>query len=197
MSDSLDDLKSSLMGEWVSIAPELRPSANKNNDGTITPFYLRRAFAYHAGDRFRLAIATSVDPYGQIPLARIVLGGHMVWQGPHPLAAGAQRVDFIADEAHEVTPLAQAFVDVLNHIAREGFSSWDVDTGQSVLDKTFAPFGLVAGRHFEERDLVYLSRDLLFWGARHVDGRGFDTEENRPTNLQIPLLRQTRAAKDK
>jgi hypothetical protein len=40
-----------------------------------------------------------------------------------------------------------------------------------------------------EFDLVYLANDMLFWGARHIDGRGFDTEENRPTNLQIPLAR--------
>jgi hypothetical protein len=25
-----------------------------------------------------------------------------------------------------------------------------------------------------------------------VDGRGFDMEENRPTNLQIPLVRQNK-----
>ena len=25
-------------------------------------------------------------------------------------------------------------------------------------------------------------------GARDIDGRGFDTEQNRPTNLQIPLV---------
>jgi hypothetical protein len=31
---------------------------------------------------------------------------------------------------------------------------------------------------------------LLFWGARNIDGRGFDTEQNRPTNLQIPLVRK-------
>jgi hypothetical protein len=30
----------------------------------------------------------------------------------------------------------------------------------------------------------------LFWGARNIDGRGFDTEQNRPTNLQIPLIRK-------
>jgi hypothetical protein len=41
-----------------------------------------------------------------------------------------------------------------------------------------------------EYDLVYLRGDLLFWGARNVDGRGFDTEQNRPTNLQIPLVRK-------
>jgi hypothetical protein len=41
-----------------------------------------------------------------------------------------------------------------------------------------------------EYDLVYLRGDLLFWGARNIDGRGFDTEHNRPTNLQIPLVRK-------
>ena len=189
MSDSLEQLKSALMGEWVSVAPELRPSATRNPDGTIKPFYLRRVFTYRAGDRFQLAIVNSVDPYGQIPLARIVLEGHMVWRGPHPIANGAQRVDFIADEAYEVTPLLQAFVEVLNRIAREGLSPWQVNSAQSVLGKTFAPFGLIAGTHFQECDLVYLHQDLLFWGARHVDGRAFDTEENRPTNLQIPLVR--------
>ena len=60
---------------------------------------------------------------------------------------------------------------------------------QSIFEKSFIPFGLVAGRNFKEYDLVYLAHDLMFWGARNVDGRGFDTEENRPTNLQIPMGR--------
>ena len=55
---------------------------------------------------------------------------------------------------------------------------------------SFAPFGLAAGQTFMEHDLVYLTRELLFWGARNVDGRAFDTEQNRPTNLQIPLVRK-------
>ena len=42
-----------------------------------------------------------------------------------------------------------------------------------------------------EYDLVYLARGMLFLGARHVDGRGFDSEANRPTNLQIPLARKS------
>jgi len=37
---------------------------------------------------------------------------------------------------------------------------------------------------------VYLDRGMLVWGARNVDGRGFGKEENRPTNLQIPLVRK-------
>jgi hypothetical protein len=29
-------------GEWVSIAPEIRPSSLKNPDGSLKPFYLTR-----------------------------------------------------------------------------------------------------------------------------------------------------------
>ncbi|MDM0117664.1 hypothetical protein QTI66_36790 [Variovorax sp. J22R133] len=61
---------------------------------------------------------------------------------------------------------------------------------QSIFGKSFAPFGLVAGKNFMEYDLVYLAHGMLFWGARNVDGRGFDTEQNRPTNLQIPKVRK-------
>ena len=39
-------------------------------------------------------------------------------------------------------------------------------------------------------DLIYIYNDMLFNGSKNVDGRAFDKPENRPTNLQIPLVRQ-------
>lgn len=177
-------------GQWVSIAPELRPSAIKNADGSLKPFYLTRAFRYSDEDAFELEILNSADPYGKIPLVRIAIQGHIVWQGEHPIAAGAQKVHFIADQAYEVTPLAQGFADAMNRVASQGFNRWEVNGAQSVMRKAFAPFGLAEGQLFAEYDLIYPYDNLLFWGARNVDGRGFDTEENRPTNLQIPLRRQ-------
>jgi len=177
-------------GEWVSIAPEVRPSAIKNADGSIKPFYLTRAFNYAADDRFELEIINSADPYGKIPLVRILIKGHIVWQGDHPIAAGAQKVNFIADAAYEVTPLIQGFADAMNQVASKGFNKWEVNGTQSVMGKAFAPFGLAEGQTFAEYDLIYVHDNMLFWGARNVDGRGFDKEENRPTNLQIPLVRQ-------
>ena len=187
---TLEDIRSALLGNWTSIAPEVRPSAQKNPDGTLKPFYLRRDFTVLPGDRFELAVTNFVDPYGQVPLARIFIRGHMFWQGEHPIAPGAQKVDFIADEAYEVTPLQPGFADVLNQIAAQGYAKWESGQTQSIFGKSFAPFGLAAGKHFMEYDLVYLAHGLLFWGARNVDGRGFDTEQNRPTNLQIPLARK-------
>jgi hypothetical protein len=190
MEADVTKIKQAMLGNWESIAPEVRPSAAKNADGTIKPFYLKRAFKYLPSDRFELEVINSADPYGAVPLARIKIGGHMLWQGPHPIAAGAQKVDFVADESYEVTPLAQGFVDVLNKVASAGYAPWSVNSPQSIFGKTFVPFGLKEGTNFMEYDLVYLRGDLLFWGARNVDGRGFDTEQNRPTNLQIPLIRK-------
>ena len=190
METDVAKIKEAMLGNWESIAPEVRSSASKNADGSLKPFYLKRAFKYLPSDRFELEIVNSADPYGAVPLARIKIGGHMLWRGPHPIAPGAQKVDFIADESYEVTPLAQGFVDILNKVAAAGYAPWTVNTPQSIFSKSFAPFALKEGTNFMEYDLVYLKGDLLFWGARNIDGRGFDTEQNRPTNLQIPLIRK-------
>jgi hypothetical protein len=183
-------IKQAMLGNWESIAPEVRPSASKNADCSLKPFYLKRGFKYLPSDRFELEIVNSADPYGAVPLARIKIGGHMLWQGSHPIASGAQKVDFVADGSYEVTPLVQGFADVLNKVASAGYAPWAVNTPQSIFGKSFAPFALKEGTNFMEYDLVYLKGDLLFWGARNIDGRGFDTEQNRPTNLQIPLIRK-------
>ncbi len=185
---SIEAIKSSLEGTWASLAPEVRPS--KNPDGTIKPFYLARTFVYQRGDRFQLTVVNFADAFGKVALAKIEITGHMSWHGDHPIAPGAQKVDFVADEAYAVTPLLQPFADVLDRLASAGYAKWEVGRTQSIFGKSFAPFGLAEGRNFLEYDLVHLAHGLLFWGARNVDGRGFDTEENRPTNLQIPMARK-------
>src|SRR6476660_1008377 len=190
MEADITKIKQAMLGNWESIAPEVRPSAAKNADGSLKPFYLKRSFKYLPSDRFDLEIINSADPYGVVPLARIKIGGHMLWQGAHPIAPGAQKVAFIADESYEVNPRVHGFADVLNKDAWAGYAPWAVNSPQSIFGKAFAPFGLKEGTNFMEYDLVYLRGDLLFWGARNIDGRGFDTEQNRPTNLQIPLVRK-------
>ena len=187
---TLEQTQKAVLGDWTSIATEVRPSAAKNPDGTLKPFYLKRDFKALPGDRFELAIVNFADPNGKVPLARLLIKGHMFWRGEHAIAPGAQKVDFVADEAYEVTPLLQGFADVLNKVASEGYAKWEVGQTQSIFGKAFAPFGLAAGKNFMEYDLVYVTPDLLFWGARNIDGRGFDSEQNRPTNLQIPLVRR-------
>ena len=48
-------------GEWVSIAPEIRPSIAKNPDGSLKPFYLTRVFKYLPGDIFELDVINYAD----------------------------------------------------------------------------------------------------------------------------------------
>jgi hypothetical protein len=188
---TIEEIKKNIQGsEWVSIAPEIRPSIAKNADGSLKPFYLSRAFKYLTGDKFELNIINSADAYGKVPLVKISIKGHMLWKGNHPIANGAQKVDFTADEAYEVTPLLQGFADAMNQLASKGFNKWEVNNTQNILGKAFAPFGLAEGQIFSEYDLIYMFNDMMFWGARNIDGRGFDKEENRPTNLQIPLVRK-------
>jgi hypothetical protein len=184
---TLEELKAALLGTWVSVAPEVRPS--KNPDGTLRAFYLTRSFVYLTEDRFELTVTNYAEPYGKAALAKIDIGGHMIWRGDHPIAAGAHKVDFIADASYAVTPLHPGFVDVLTKVAADDYAPWEVGRQQSIFGKSFRPFGLVQGENFKEYDLVFLAHGMLFWGARNIDGRGFETEANRPTNLQIPLVR--------
>ncbi len=187
---TLEETKKTALGEWVSIASELRPSISKNIDGSMKPFYLTRAFTYSAGDKWQLEIINSADAYGKVPLVKIRIKGHIIWQGEHPIVLGAQKVDFIADEAYEVTPLHQGFCDAVNQLPGKTINKWEVNVTHDLKGKGFAVFGLVEGQTYAEYDLIYLANDMLFWGAKHVDGRSFDKVENRPTNLQIPMIRK-------
>src|SRR5580658_5694859 len=165
---NVEELKAALVGTWASLAPEVRPS--KNPDGTIKPFFLQRRFVYHPEDRFELTVISLADPFGKAKLATIEIAGHMFWRGEHAIAPGAQKVDFVADEAYAVTPLLQPFADLLARVATDGYAPWKVGERQSILGKAFPPFGLAKGVVFLEHDLVHLAQGMLFWGARHPDG---------------------------
>lgn len=180
------NLKIKATGTWQSIAVEIRPGQQKDPDGNLKPFYLTRLFTLRPDDTFDLKIINFADPYGKVPIAEIFISGHLNWQGTHPIADGAHKVDFAADVNYTVTPLLQNFAGLLNQITT-GFNEWRINEAQSIFKKDFLPFGLKAGQIFKELDLMYLAEGLLFWGARNVDGRGFGTEEDRPTNLQIPM----------
>ena len=97
---TLEQIKQGLLGEWTSVAPEVRPSATRNPDDSLKAFYLTREFRYLGDDRFELSIVNTADPYARTPVARIHLRGHMLGgetiSGPDAAAAsGACR--FIKD----------------------------------------------------------------------------------------------------
>ena len=44
MDTDVTKIKQALLGNWESIAPEVRPSVAKNADGTMKKIYLKRTF---------------------------------------------------------------------------------------------------------------------------------------------------------
>jgi len=179
-------------GEWASIAVELRPVKDRTGSGNIQPFYCSRTFRFFTDDTFECNVINYADAGGKIPLVKILIKGHNVWQGEHTVAPGAQLLDYIADIAYEITPLIQGFADAINKAPTPGLNPWEVNVTQDIKAKAFPAFGLSEGQIYVDYDLVYICNDLLFMGSKHVDGRAFDTPENRPTNLQIPLIRHQR-----
>jgi len=176
--------------EWVSIATELRPVKDRKGTSNILPFYCWRSFQFTVGDKFTCTVINFADAGGKVPLVRIVIKGHNEWKGEHPVAQDAYSVDYIADEAYEVTPLHQGFADGINQLPSNNLNKWEVNVMQDIKGKAFPAFGLADGQIYVDYDLVYALNDLLFMGSKHVDGRAFDTPENRPTNLQIPLMKK-------
>ena len=56
-------------------------------------------------------------------------------------------------------------------------------------------FGLVEDQTYVDYDLIYIRAGMLFNGSKNVDGRAFDKPENRPTNVQIPLIQKSEQIK--
>src|SRR5258708_7112871 len=120
METDVAKVKEAMLGNWESIAPEIRPS--KNPDGSLKPFYLKRSYKYLPSDRFELVIVNSADPFGAVPLARIKIGGHMLREGPPPDAPGTEKDDFVGDETFRGNPPAPGFVCGLNQGASAGYA---------------------------------------------------------------------------
>lgn len=186
-----EQIKAFIQGDvWESITTEIRPSTIKDANGNIKPLYCSRSFIYTPGDRFDLTFINYADPNGRVPLVKMLIKGHIAFGDEHPIAAGAWQLDYTADVAFEVTPLHQGFADLANASRADGIGEWKVNEMQDVIRKQFLVFGIQEGQLFKEYDLIYIDHDMLFNGSRNIDGRGFDTSENRPTNLQIPLVRK-------
>lgn len=188
---NLEQLKKFIQGgEWISISTELRPFEDRLGNGKIQPFYVTRVFKYFPHEKFEGTIVSYADPFGKMPLVKFVFKGHVEFQGEHEIAKGAFKIDYILDTGFEVTPLHQMFADNLNQVPVPGLSKWEVGVMQDILKKSFPLFNIKEGEIVGDYDLIYVFNDMLFMGAKHVDGKGFDKPENRPTNLQVPLFRR-------
>lgn len=194
---SLEGLKSRLTGHWVSIACELRPQANPQ-DPTLapSPSYLTRDFAYDDQGGFSANITVYADPACQVPAASYDFAGEVVWHDANPAAPGAWSQDYVLNRKLELTVLAPPMVDQLNQLPEGACGEGAFVAGEvrDVLGKPCALLNFVEGSTFVvDHDFLYIREDtpnMLFMGAKHVDGTGFYLPENRPqVGLQQPLIR--------
>ena len=89
---------------------------------------------------------------------------------------------------------SQAAVDQMNSLPPGacGDKKYEINVKQSIFKKACALFNIKSGEIVKDHDLIYLYgfNKLLFMGAKHVDGKGFYTEDLRPKGgLQIPLVK--------
>lgn len=182
------------VGSWVSVGCELRPQAGPG--GAVAPAYLTRAFSFAADGGFEGRIVLYADPACGLPVAEFAFAGRTVWHGANPAAPGAVSVDYVLDRALTLTPRAEPMAAMLNAVPAGLCADGPVAVGDR-LDLLGRPCPLLPRAEgsdtVTDHDLMWFhpgSPDLLFMGAKHVDGRGFYTPADRPvTGLQAPMSR--------
>ncbi len=186
---TLQEVKEFAQGRWNSISVELRPTEDRTGIGNIQPTFLQRDFTYLQNDQFEGTITMFGDNYGQFPLMKFEFKGHLKWGNRHPIAEGAWEIDYVLDQGFVVVPLVAPAAEMLNFGRPSTIPPFQVNVANDILKKPFPLFNIAEGKIVVDYDLIYFKNDLLFMGAKHVDGRPFDKPENRPNQLQIPLQR--------
>ena len=187
---SLEEVQAYAVGEWESLSVELRPTEDRTGSGVIQPTYLKRHFNYLSKDKFIGTITLFGDNYGQLPLMEFEFKGELEWGEAHPIATGAWKIDYVLNEGFGVTPLNPQAAQMLNQALPEGMTPFENGVKKDILGKAFPMFHIAEGQIVSDYDLIYFKNGLLFMGAKHVDGTPFDKVENRPHQLQIPLIRK-------
>ncbi len=191
---SLEGLKSRIVGQWTSIACELRPQILPT--GEIGTTYLTRDFTYDADGGFEATIAVYADPSCAMTLASYDFAGEIRWHDANPAAAGAWSQDYVLNRKLQLTVGAQPMADQLNQLPEGacGTGLFEVGVTRDILGQPCALLRFVEGSDYVvDHDLLYVREDtpnMLFMGGKHVDGTGFYYPENRPTvGLQQPLIK--------
>lgn len=182
-------LADAMRGSWESITCELRPTPYQ--EGTApTPFHLTRAFTYD-GNLFAGTIVSYADPLCEMPLVSYSFEGHLVSHGDSPAAPGAELIDYVLDRSLKLTPLNDGFTEQLNALppAACGAEPWETGVEQSVAETGCALLNLAKGQVYVDHDIVHVIDDMLFFGAKPVDGSNFEDPANRPVQLQVPMIR--------
>lgn len=194
---SLDDLKRRIIGTWSSISCELRPQQNLQDPGLApTSTYLRREFSFDADGKFAANITVFADAGCKSPAIAFDFAGSLVWHDANPAVEGAWSQDYVLDRKLELTVLAPPMAAQLNQLPQAacGTGAFVVGERRDILGKPCVLLKYVEGsKHVVDHDLLYVREDtpnMLFMGAKHVDGTGFYFPENRPlVGLQQPMIK--------
>lgn len=174
------------VGHWSSIKCETRPGANG------TKLYLLRDFR-EASTHSAATLNFFADPACTVPTFSVFVDGPYIYGQRSRSVAGATETNFLFTKAL-LTPRSVPAVQFLDSAPPGscGLDPWKVNTPQNI----FVTGGCsVLGVNFitcpQEYDLVKLDadRDLLFFGARPANGGGPCTPQERPTALQVPLVK--------
>lgn len=185
----LAEVQAYALGTWESLTVELRPTEDRTGAGVITPTYVTRRFTYESAETFVGEITLYADNYGDVPLLDFQFEGALTWGKAHPIAEGAWEIDYSLTETFAVTPRHENAAAMLNQVPVDGVDPFEVGVTQDILGKAFPLFNVAEGQIVSDYDLIYFRNGMLFMGAKHVDGTPFDTPENRPHQLQIPMAR--------
>lgn len=194
---SLESLQRRVVGHWQSIACELRPQQNAADPTLVpTPSYLTRDFTYDAKGGFQANITVYADPACSMPAASYDIAGEIVWHDANPAAPGAWSLDYVLNRKLELTILAGPMAKQLNQMPEGtcGTGPFVVDKKRDILGQPCALLKFVEGSAFViDHDFLYVREDvpnMLFMGAKHVDGTGFYQPANRPTvGFQQPMIK--------
>lgn len=194
---SLVSLQQRIVGHWTSISCEIRPQPNPADPALAPqPTYLTRDFRYDAKAGFEASITVYADAACEHPAATYDFAGELVWHGANPAADGAWSQDYVLNRALSLTVRLPAMVDQLNGLPEGacGEGPFVLNETRDILGKPCALSRFVEGRNVVvDHDFLYVRADtpnLLFMGAKHVDGTGFYLPEHRPrVGLQQPLIR--------
>ncbi|MDX2161381.1 MAG: hypothetical protein SF162_08670 [bacterium] len=166
------------LGRWVSVACELRAG----------PQHLIRDITLTESD-WTAVITNFADPACTTPALILTITGPVNYGEPHPLAEGAVESDFVI-QTLALEPQNAFIVDFLNSAEPGtcGAEAWEVGVEQDVTETGCVLIGF-AELPSTDYDVTFVRDNYLFAGARPLEGGGFESPEDRPTAVQVPLVR--------
>ncbi|NRB00948.1 MAG: hypothetical protein HRU32_14230 [Rhodobacteraceae bacterium] len=174
-----------LDGAWHSMACEVRPQVGA--DGAIAEWWLTREITF-AENRIEARFTTYAGPGCDVPVNVLGFAGQVDIIGDSAVADEAIAANLIIDEYVSITPMAQGFADFLNGSGACGEGAWALGEAKDVHETGCAILGVEPNTPTVEYEVLARIGDMVYFGARPVDGTFITSEDKRPRSLLVPLI---------